>query len=720
MAMTGFKLFFREFPRPLFLVLLLALAIRIVYLVIYASLPDWDLLTVDNYYHKNWSEDIASGNLFGDTTYFRAPFYIYCLSALSALFGFSLGAARIFGLVIGLVSIFLTYKIASILFSRRVAVVACVIQAIFPAVLYFESELLFDSLFMLLLELSFFSFLKWYDDADSRNSWWLGLSLGLAAITRPTILIFLLPLLALMLLKYNSRQLKLKNFLVFAAGLAIIILPISIRNLAVGNEFVLIASQGGINFYIGNNSNADGLSAVMPEPLGHNWLIKDITYIAEKEAGRELKPGEVSNFWFKKALTEISAEPFQFVKLFIKKVYFNISNREISNNRNLNDFFGRHLLLKFNPLSFGILFSLAVLGIVMGWPAHWGIRLLSVVILIYILAVSLFFFNSRFRLPILPLYFILAAAGIESLVYRFNESKKSVVIPLTAALIGGVISFYPLISLPQGNATQHLTMSGLKRYFENDFKAALPYFREAVLANPEFPDNNLNMGACHLRLGNADSALFYFGREKEFHPKRVSSYSNIASVYILQNRPNEALAEVTTALELRPYHELSQLIRLRAAAQLENEIKTDSLFRMALGSISESKHNIAALNFAAITLTNRNALAEAKILLSKAIALAPPPIEMSDDAFTPAFKSAVDNFAKEKALANYQLGFIYALEGNFSESVKRSRAAILLDSNLVEAYVNLSNALTALGNFSAADSVLQIARARFPQSNLFK
>ena len=41
------------------------------------------------------------------------------------------------------------------------------------------------------------------------------------------------------------------------------VLPVTIRYLVVGNDFVLIASQGGVNFYIGNNPHADGMSAVI-------------------------------------------------------------------------------------------------------------------------------------------------------------------------------------------------------------------------------------------------------------------------------------------------------------------------------------------------------------------------------------------------------------------------------------------------------------------------
>ena len=146
-----------------------ALLLRIIYLLIYSSMPDWNMLTVDNYYHLNWAKDIASGNIFGDTTYFRAPFYIFCLGLVFSLFVATLAAARIFGLVIGLVSLLLTYLTGKKLFSKRTGLMAAAIQSVYPLILYFESELLLDPLFMLLLQLSGYFFVLLFKKQNSSS-----------------------------------------------------------------------------------------------------------------------------------------------------------------------------------------------------------------------------------------------------------------------------------------------------------------------------------------------------------------------------------------------------------------------------------------------------------------------------------------------------------------------------------------------------------------------
>lgn len=683
-------------------------------------MPDWELLTIDNYYHKHWALDIASGNIFGDTAYFRAPFYVYCLSILFSVFGFSLWAARIFGMLVGVASIFLTFKIAERLFNPRTALIAALIQAMYPVVLYFESELLLDALFTLFLEFSFYRFIIWHDGPNAKNSLWLGISLGLSAITRPIILIFILPILLIALLRSGGFASLLKNTAVLIAGLLLLILPITIRNALVEQEFVLIATQGGINFYIGNNAAADGLSAVLLEPLGHNWRIKDITYIAEKESGRDLKPGEVSVYWYDRTLKEIFERPLESIKLFLKKLYFNFSNREISNDRNLPDFFSRHFLLGINPFSFGLVLSLAVMAVFSGWKSHWGIRLLLVTILIYVCSVALFFFNSRFRLPMLPLYFVLAAAGIESLIYRWKTSPKSVAIPLVAAALAAVFSFTPLITLPKGAQTDNLTIAGINLYSRGAYESALSIFRQAAQTNPTFPETNLNLGACFLRLGQIDSALFCFEKEKKLHPHRALSYANIASIYLLKNQPEDALNEINRSLELKPYLELSHEIRIRAASELEETISVDSLYRLTIAAADQCGHALTFLNYSAGNLSKRGALEPAKQILKIAIATEPPPIEINDDAFNPDYPTVRQNWNKYKAWAHYLLGYIYGREGNFVESVRESQNAIALDSSLVAAYVNLITGLNAAGEFAKADSVKGLAQIRFPDNSLLK
>ena len=125
--------------RRFWLVLLVATAVRVVYLMSYSNLPDWSFLTVDNYYHHNLAQSIAAGNILGDTTYFRAPFYVYVLGFLYSLFGSSLWVARIFGVVIGLASVTATGILGRRLYSRGVGIWAAAIHGLYPIAIFFAA-----------------------------------------------------------------------------------------------------------------------------------------------------------------------------------------------------------------------------------------------------------------------------------------------------------------------------------------------------------------------------------------------------------------------------------------------------------------------------------------------------------------------------------------------------------------------------------------------------
>ncbi|MEW5994552.1 MAG: glycosyltransferase family 39 protein, partial [Candidatus Zixiibacteriota bacterium] len=530
-----------------------ALIVRVVYLVSYSQLPDWDQLTVDNYYHHNWAQSIADGNILGDTTYFRAPFYVWCLGLLYALFGASLWVARVFGLLVGLASILMTYLIGRKLFSPTVGLLAALLHSLFPVMIYFESELLLDPTFTLLLQLSVFQFLIWREKKTISSALRLGLLLGLACITRPTALVFAPAVILSILFGLRSWRQRLFHVLVFGMGTLVFTGVVFARNLAVARDPVLISSQGGINLYIGNNEAADGISAVLPEPLGHNWELREISFIAERDAGHSLKPGDVSGYWTRRAVSWIVDNPGAFLLLFLKKLYFSVSDRMISNNRDLGSFFRSVPVLKHNPLSFGLIFALAIVAAVAALRREYGVRLLVVLIVIYSFALSFFFFNSRFRLPVTPFYLLLASFGVRLPVTAFRDDKRRLVIGVTFGVGAALLSFLPVYSLQPWVSPQALISKGLYFYSQGEIDRALSYHRLALAVDSTFPEVNLNMGVCFFRQGDEDSARCYFEREARLHPLRAKSWVNLASLELVNGRVDQALAYASRAVEKRPF-----------------------------------------------------------------------------------------------------------------------------------------------------------------------
>jgi 4-amino-4-deoxy-L-arabinose transferase-like glycosyltransferase len=698
-------------------VLAVAVLARVAYLFTYSHLPEWTLLTVDNYYHHHWAQTVADGDLIGGTTYFRGPLYVWCLGLLYAVLGDSLWVGRVFGAVIGLLSVYMTWHLGRRVFGATAGIVAASLQAVFPIVIYFEAELLVDPLFMLLLQIAVFRMLIWWDSPLPRNLALAGLMLGLACITRPTGLI-LIPLLAALPLIRDGVQKRLMMSSVGIAACLLVILPITVRNTLVADDPTLIASQGGINFYLGNNPQADGLSAIMPEPLGYNWRIADVVHEASQAEGRELSPGEVSRFWYGRAFDWIREHPLDCARLYLKKLYFQISSQEISNNRDLSVYFGRLLYFRLFPIPIGVVLSLATLAVVLLWNRNKQLRLLVLIILLYAAVSSAFFYTSRFRLPLLPLYFVLAGAGVTAVSFFIRERGLRRIVALVAAFGIGVISIVPMYRLPEANHAQALTSFGRHYYRLGQLQIAESYFTQALEEDPSFPEANTSLGAVYFRTGDIEKARAFMEKEITLHPNRITGLNNLTALLLETDSlaRSQAVALSSRARQLRPYDRTAHLLRIRLESL--SGASRDSLLTHVLESIAATDGDIYIITEGLTQLVRKGYFTEAETVGKTADSSEAPPVEMDDSAFDPAFENSPREWARQKGMAFYLLGYVYGITERFDEAVDFAERAVSLRPDMPEAWLNLANSYHAVGNALKADSILAEAESRFGQARL--
>jgi 4-amino-4-deoxy-L-arabinose transferase-like glycosyltransferase len=703
--------------RSLAVILILAAIVRIVYLIAYHNLPIWDQLTVDNYYHHHWAQSIASGNLFGDTTYFRAPFYAFALGAVYAVVGASLWAARLMGLVAGLVSISLTWALGRKVFSNRAASTAALVQALFPVIIYFESELLLDSVFTMLLQATVYFLLCWQQTNRHHHAIAAGLFMGLAVITRPTALALLPAILVYQLVADREFRFRLRTLgtVWLLVPLVILVGAVFIRNIAVASDPVMISSQGGINFYIGNNEEADGVTARLPEPLGNNWRIAEISYLAELESGRKLRPGETSAYWTSKAIDWIGSHPLRFASLYLKKCYYAFTDRLLSNNRNLERFFADIWLLHYNPLSFGWLLTFTVFGLAAGLSGSPRARFFLLLIAMYVALISLFFFNTRFRLPLLPYFILLAVDGLFAIKTVLVSRTKRLLPAVVAASAAGVLSFFPVVSPAEATSPMDETATGLYHFANGNTSEALRYFRQARAVDSTSPEVNLNLGVAFLRSGEADSAQYYLTQEMQFNPERSKTYVNLASLYLTDSLISEATVMAEKAISLRPYDVVANMVLQRAAAR-SGDVSNDSLLQICEAAAERTGSDIYLLVDAGDGFTARSDVVHAETIYRMALSAQPPPIETDDEAFERNFRNSPAAWDLKRAEAWSRLAYSYALRGAFSNVIDALHRAIALNPDFSDAYVNLITAYANEGDMARADSVYRVAIAKFPEN----
>jgi len=703
----------------LLVVLAVALLVRVVYLFQYHATGDWSQLTVDANYHHHWAQDIAAGDVFGDTTYFRAPFYVFCLALLYAVLGDSLWIGRLFGLAIGLASVALTSLLARRLFGAKAGFFAGLVHALCMMAVYFEPELLVDPLYTLLLLAALHGFVTWYDSRAVRDALTFAVLLGLAAITRPNALVMVPVAVLVLAVRWRRIAAPVPHLGALALGLLLVIGPITLRNYLKANDPALIATSGGINLYIGNNPEADGAAAVLPPPMGPYWRLEQTEYIAESDLGRDLTPGEVSAYWTDRALAWMKDNPGAFLRLYARKFFLFFSNAPVSNNRDLEPFISRIAVLRLNPVRFALVFGLAVAGLAAGALASRPLRWILLFVALSILSGAVFFYATRFRLPLEPVYFALAGFALARLPDLWRESR----LRCGAALGGGILAALVSFALPgppvTGYSIHPLVEAGGYEYQKGNYVQAWRHYQMAAAVDSVYPGVNTNIGSVLLALEQADSAEVYFQREVRFNPWYAPGWTSLAHVAMARGDLRGAIGMARQALARAPYAAGPNLVLVRALAA-DTAVSDDSLAGEIARAAQRARDDIYLLQMGAELLLNRGALAPASRFARRALEAEGPPIEMDHEAFRHDFRNSRDKLNSQRAAAAVQLAYIAGNGNDIESAIAFARRAVELAPHQAEGYLNLYSGLTAAGRTAEAGALLKEMAERFPDNRFVR
>ncbi|HNT35086.1 MAG TPA: glycosyltransferase family 39 protein, partial [bacterium] len=314
--------------------------LRVLHLAGMTKAPDFHAPILDSLYHDLWATRFVQGQL-PQEPYFRAPLYPTLLGCLYRFFGRDLFIPRIFGIFLGLGAAGLVLAIGTRVFGRAVGILSAGILLFYWPLIYHETELLIPATLVFLLMLALWNLTRALERPERGTRWLLtGVCFGLAAITRPNILLFMPVLAGWLVWREKARARAWLAVTLLTVGSIITIAPVTLRNYFVGRDFVLIASQGGINFYIGNNPESDGFTA--KTPLGYNWHgdYEDSVALfakrrAEKIVGHPMKASEISRFWFREGYQFWIESPAQALRLLARKLYLFWNAYEIKNNKNM-------------------------------------------------------------------------------------------------------------------------------------------------------------------------------------------------------------------------------------------------------------------------------------------------------------------------------------------------------------------------------------------------
>lgn len=195
------------------------------------------------------AENLANGSgysffsePFGDVRLTRPPLYPLFLAALLRLFGRADLPPVLAQAALGTVSVLLTSLIASRLFGRGRGLVAALAAAVYPLYLNHDTYRQEIVLLTLLTAAAVFLLLRARAGAGWADPIAAGAMLGLAALTRQTLLAFV-PLAAMWLGLFASRR-RARSVLLLLVGLTLIISPLLVRNAMLVGRPVFTVSTG--------------------------------------------------------------------------------------------------------------------------------------------------------------------------------------------------------------------------------------------------------------------------------------------------------------------------------------------------------------------------------------------------------------------------------------------------------------------------------------------
>ena len=386
------RLTFRQIA---FVIFSLALVIRLAYVL---TIPnEIRPLDYDGHVYDLIARNIVDGKGFnydtGVNQSWRPPLYPLFLALNYLLFGQNYIAVRVVQALLGASTCVVAFLIARDYLGKGTGIIASLIVALYPGLVYFTGLLVTETLFILLVVSATLFLLRFLKTWSLRDGGATGILLGLSALCRPQVLAFVPFLFVVLFLASKTRKPAIANFIPVFLVILAIILPWTLRNYAVHGEFVLISTNGGYNFYVGNNPEATG-RLTKPYFSSQQQALRD-----------ELTEAKIDTEYYKWGLDYIRGNPLASLKMAAKKVGILWFEPTIGKLR-----LGEWLFV-----------LVAAAGLVRSFSIWRRYVPLYAMILALSLPPLLYFAEGRFRLPMVPFLAIFAAYGIAWMLRMMNR-----------------------------------------------------------------------------------------------------------------------------------------------------------------------------------------------------------------------------------------------------------------------------------------------------------
>lgn len=537
---------------PLALLLAVAAILRLAHWAAVRDEPFFARLAMDSQEYERWARTIAAGDWLGSEPFFQAPLYPYLL-ALVYRAGGGLDAIYLLQIAVAVAGLWALARAARELGEERLALTATALGAVYLPFLFYDVQVLKESLAVALASFLLWALLAARRTGSSRLFLVAGATGGALALLRENFLLVVPFLLPLAFRRAEGWRRGVRRAAALVAGLILPLAPVAARNAALGGGFLPTTSQGGVNFWIGNNPEADGTY----RPLTPGRQIprlerREPERLAELATGRDLSAADVSRYWLGRALDWARAEPGSFVRLQLRKLRLYWSGYEWPD---AVDYYWTKTIspaLRLPLLEFLAAALLAGAGALFVVAERRLDRWAPVLLfeLGWMLSTVAFFLFSRYRLPALPGLLLLAALPVDRAIAAAGAGRARVALAGGLAVAGvcalpHVIGYAPRAALVEYN---------LGRLYEEagDVLYATTYYQAALRSDPDAFLPAMNLGTLAARAGAYDAARSWFERAVAAEPRSAEAWSNLGGARLACGDAEGATRALERALELDP------------------------------------------------------------------------------------------------------------------------------------------------------------------------
>lgn len=567
-------------------ILLVGGALRAAFLAEMSKTPEFKFPPVDCGYHNYWATAMVTGNWTAlpddamgrdpqirSRPYFRPPGYPWFLALLYRVAGCNTVAARSLQMALGLVNVVLMFLLARATLGRAAGLLSAAFMSFYWLFIYFESQLE-EPVLLIFLALSIMLVcLRLARRPSPAAALSAGILVGAFALARPNILLFA-PVLALWIFAVarNAGRVPRRALLALlcAAGVALPVLPVTIRNRVAGRDSTLISANGGVNLYIGNNGFSQGQFVDDIPDLGHFRTCFDYPTIVanlEQQFGRPLKYSEVSRFYTRKALDFIGSRPLKAAGLTLRKAALFWSPVEITHNSAVAVEHQFSKVLRSLPGNFAFVLSLALVGAFSLWrrarrgdlPRHaaFTLALMSLFVLVYYASFVPFFVTSLYRVPITPFLLVAAAAAILHLGGLLARRAFAPAAGLAAAwlvLFAGLSA--PLLMVTDRDKALNVARwhfaKGVTYTMTGEPEKAIQHYREAIKVDPGHARAHNNLAGLLLQGSDVAGARAHYETALQYNSGFEEALCGMGQTFTAQGRWSDAVPFFQRALAINP------------------------------------------------------------------------------------------------------------------------------------------------------------------------